>query len=219
MRILVVDDSAELQALLGRALRDEGHTVRQARMLAEADDALREAPAFDLLVLDLGLPDGWGLDWCRRLRAEGFAGLVLLLTAHSEVRERIAGFEAGADDFLAKPFAVAELRGRVRALARRREGPRRTVLVHETSRVDLAARRASRDGVECPITAREWSVLDCLASAGGRVVPRAQLLDEVWGDTSDAAARSLDVIVARIRKKLGAVWIRTSRGDGYALGL
>lgn len=218
MRILVIDDSRDLQELVGRALREEGHAVLVAGDTASADRTLAESPV-DLVVLDLGLPDGWGLDWCRRVRGEGLEALVLVLTAHADVKERIAGFDAGADDFLAKPFAVAELRGRVRALGRRRAAPGATVLVLDDVRVDLAARRATRAGAECPVTAREWELLECLVRSRGRVVPRAQLLDEVWGDPSEAAARSLDVLVGRIRRKLGPQWVRTARGDGYALGV
>ena len=123
MRVLIVDDSVELRELVGRALQSEGHHVVCAGDVASADRALRET-AVDLVVLDLALPDGWGADWCRRVRGEGLGAPVLLLTAHNSVAERVAGFDAGADDFLAKPFAVAELRARVRALGRRRAAPR-----------------------------------------------------------------------------------------------
>ncbi|MDP3276454.1 MAG: response regulator transcription factor [Deltaproteobacteria bacterium] len=218
MRILIVDDSAALRELVGRALVADGHSALFAQDVASADEILQQSDV-DLVILDLALPDGWGIDWCRRVRAEGMEAPVLVLSAHSTIAERVAGLDAGADDFLPKPFAVAELRSRVRALGRRRTGARSTVLVLDDVRVELAARQATRAGVQCPITAREWSVLECLAGAKGRVVSRDNLLAEVWGDASESAARSLDVLIARIRKKLAPAWIRTVRGDGYALGV
>jgi DNA-binding response OmpR family regulator len=221
MRILVVDDSPELRDLVVRALSRDGHRVTAVGDVRGADEALVESE-FDLVVLDLALPDGWGIEWCRRAREGGLDALVLVLTAHGEVAQRLEGFAAGADDFLAKPFAVAELRARVQALGRRRGGASaragRTVWRSGDVVVDLARRLATRAGEAAPLTAREWNVIECLARAEGRVVSRAALLDEVWGASDDAAAASLEVLVARIRKKLGAHWIRTARGDGYALG-
>ena len=145
----------------------------------------------------------------------------MLLTAHSEVVRRLEGFDAGADDFLGKPFAVAELRARVRALARRRgAGPApATVLNVGSTRLDFAARRAASDGVPLALTGREWALLEALAVRDGRVLSRESLLEEVWGEASESAAASLEVLVARIRRKAGASVIRTVRGEGYALGL
>ena len=217
MRVLVVDDSAELRELVSQALTRDGHQV----VAVEATDAAERALAardVDLVVLDLALPGAWGADWCRRMRHDGMDAMVLVLTAHGEVARRLEGFEAGADDFLAKPFALAELRARVRALGRRRQAGRTRVLRLGEVEVDFPARRARRDGQDAPLTAREWSVLECLASRGNRVVPRSTLLEEVWGAGDDAASASLEVIVGRIRKKLGSDVVRTVRGEGYALG-
>lgn len=216
MRILLIDDSHELRELVSRALSRDDHHVVAVSDVSSADAQL-VAGRFDLIVLDLALPDGWGVDWCQRVRHEGLDALVLVLTAHGEVARRLESFDAGADDFLTKPFALAELRARVRALGRRRGAARPTVLRHLDTEVDLAARRATRAGAEAPLTAREWLVLESLHAAHGRVVPRAALLREVWGDSSDSSAASLEVLVARIRKKLGPEWIRTLRGEGYAL--
>jgi DNA-binding response OmpR family regulator len=218
MRVLVIDDSADLRDLLSLALVREDHRVVAVEDLQGADAALAQSPV-DLVILDLDLPDGWGAAWCQRARREGLEAFVLVLSGHTEVARRLEAFEAGADDFLAKPFAVAELRARVRALGRRRGAGCTTALRHEDTEVDLAARQARRAGHDAPLTAREWCVLECLWTARGRVVARGDLLDQVWGDSSEGSAASLEVLVARIRRKLGPAWIRTARGEGYALGV
>lgn len=216
MRILVVDDEEDVSSLVSRALAREGHAVRCAASLAEAEAAMIDAP-IDLMVLDLQLGDGSGLDLCRKLRRRGDAIPVLLLTAHGEVPRRLEGFDAGADDFLSKPFAVAELRARVRALARRGPALRPAITSVGGVDLDLAARRALRGGDEIPITAREWAIIELLLSARGRIVSRVEILESIWGESSEAASASLDVIIARVRRKLGSTVIRTLRGEGYAV--
>lgn len=218
MRILVVDDESEVADLVARVLRREGHAVREASSLAEAHDLLVEAPA-DLIVLDLLLGDGSGIDLCATLRRRGERMPILLLTAHGEVPRRVAGFEAGADDFLAKPFAVAELRARVRALGRRGPIARAAVVRVGDVEIDLSARRATRDGHAVPITAREWALIELFAAHRGRMIPRTEILESVWGDAGDAASASLDVLIGRIRRKLGPPVVRTVRGEGYAFGI
>lgn len=215
MRVLVVEDHRELLDLVERALRADGHSVETAGTLAEAIDRLRQRPA-DVLVLDLALPDGSGFDLCRSLRRAGVNTPILLITAHAPVRRRVEGLDAGADDFLGKPFALAELRARVRALGRRGTLPRQVHVVRGATTLDFLARRAEVAGVEVPLTAREWAVLDLLVARGGRVVARTEILEIVWGDPDQGAA-SLEVLVARIRKKLGEDVVRTARGYGYAL--
>jgi two-component system OmpR family response regulator len=215
MRVLVVDDHDEVRSLLRRALARDGHVVRTAGSLEQARAVV---PEVDLVVLDLGLPDGEGLDLCREVRAAGRGTPILVLTAQAATGRRIEGFEAGADDFLAKPFAVAELRARVKALGRRGALPRGTRLRLAQTELDLAARRANVSGAEVPVTAREWSILDLLAARDGRLVTREEILDVVWGEVSPGASASLDVMIGRIRRKLGEAVIRTVRGEGYALG-
>ena len=217
MRILVVDDHDEVRSLLRRALGRDGHQVRTAGSLGAARATLASQDV-DLVVLDLGLPDGEGLDLCREVRRAGGGVPVLVLTAQSQMSRRIEGFEAGADDFLCKPFAVAELRARVRALGRRGALPHGTRLRIDRAELDLAARRATVAGREVPVTAREWSILDLLIRRGGRMVPRDEILDIVWGETGASTSASLDVMIGRIRRKLGDGFIRTIRGEGYALG-
>ncbi|MBX3249416.1 MAG: response regulator transcription factor [Myxococcales bacterium] len=215
MRVLVIDDEADVRSVVARALRADGHAVATAEDLDAARERVVEGT--DLIVLDLRLPDGFGLELCRELRAEGSTVPILLLTALSQVALRVEGLDAGADDFLAKPFAVAELRARVRALGRRGALPRGLIYTHEDVILDFAGRHATRGGQEVAVTAREWAILEILARRAGRVVSRLDLLDGVWGDASETAASSLEVLVGRLRRKLGADLIRTLRGEGYSL--
>lgn len=216
MRALIVDDEPELLSVVTRALTQDGHTVSTASDLASAREAVSTLP--DVVVLDLSLPDGVGLTLCRELRAARSPVPILVLTAHSEVARRVEALDAGADDFLSKPFAVAELRARVRALGRRGPLPRGLIHQQRECTLDFAARHATRAGVQVPVTAREWAILEVLARRSGRLVARADLLESVWGEATESAAGSLEVLVARLRRKLGAEVIRTVRGEGYALG-
>lgn len=215
MRVLVVDDEADLRSVVARALRSDGHVVSSAEDLASARE--RVAEGAELLVLDLRLPDGFGLTLCRELRAAGSTVPILLLTALTQVALRVEGLDAGADDFLAKPFAIAELRARVRALGRRGALPRGLTYVRDDLVLDFAGRTARRAERDVAITAREWAILELLARRAGRVVARFDLLESVWGESSDAASSSLEVLVGRLRRKLGTDVIRTLRGEGYSL--
>ena len=218
MRILVIEDSPPTRELLVRSLGAAGHEIETAARLSTGLKAAAAGP-FDVIVLDIMLPDGSGLDLCRELRARGDDTPVLLLTAKNEVSDRIAGLDAGGDDYLRKPFAIAELLARLRALGRRRGIAPAAQLEAGGVHIDFAARRLERGGDKIPLTAREWAVLEFLASRAGRVVARDDVLEALWNDTSRAASESLDVIVSRLRHKLGreeeAVWIRTARGQGY----
>ncbi len=189
-----------------------------ALSLESARSELAARPV-EVIVLDLGLPDGSGVELCRELRSEHQDVPVLVLTARAEIARRVESLDAGADDFLAKPFAVAELRARVRALGRRRRGAvsAPTIKLGEVE-LELSARRARRGTSSIALTPREWAILEALAARDGRLVARADLLDEVWGEPSPSAAASLEVLVGRIRRKLGDGFVRTVRGEGYALG-
>jgi len=217
MRLLIVDDHDELLDLVTRALTSDGHQVTTASCLGEARVRLDGSDP-EVLILDVALPDGTGLDLCRELRRAGRRFPILLLTAHGEVSQRVAGLNAGADDFLPKPFAVAELRARVRALGRRGPLDRALFVRVGDTELDLSSRNARRGDVDVPLTAREWAVLELLAARGGRVVNRSEILEVVWGDRNESGSSSLEVMVARIRRKLGAGLVRTLRGEGYALG-
>jgi len=216
MRVLVVDDDAETLEVVARA----GHTVVSARSAAEATTALaREEP--DVLVLDVMLEQASGIELCARLRSQGLTLPVLFLSARGTVNARVEGLDAGGDDYLAKPFAIRELVARVRALGRRRRPARARRLEMGALTVDFDARHASVQGAEVPVTRREWEILRVLVAAEGGVVTFDEILERAWGDVSPGARASLEVIVARIRKKLvipgTRPLIRTVRGEGYAL--
>jgi DNA-binding response OmpR family regulator len=215
MRVLVVDDEVDVRSVVSRALRADGHVVTTAENLEAAREGARGG--VDLIVLDLRLPDGVGLELCRELRARSATIPILILTASSQVALRVQGLDAGADDFLAKPFAVAELRARVRALGRRGSLPRGLVYRRDDVTLDFAGRRATRADLEVAITSKEWAILELLTTRAGRVVSRDALLEGVWGDASDTSTGSMEVLIARLRRKLGSGLIRTLRGEGYAL--
>lgn len=220
MRVLVVDDDTDIRDLLTSALGRDGHVVVAVGSADAAKRALSDDGGADVIVLDLALPDTNGIELCQSLRSDGCTTPILMLTAHSEVAHRIESLDAGMDDFLGKPFAVAELCARVRALARRRSaGFALPSLARKELVIDFAARRALRRQKELALTPREWALLESLALRRGRVVPREELLLEVWGEASDASSASLDVLIGRIRRKLANDIIRTLRNQGYALEL
>lgn len=222
MKVLVIDDDEEARALISRSLGRAGHTVAGAGDVKEALGALRCA-TFDVVVLDVGLPDGSGLTLCRRLREDGVVTPILFLSARGAVSARVDGLEAGGDDYLVKPFALKELHARLRALCRRGPVLRSQVLRSGDVVLDFATRHATRGGVEVPVTAREWDVLEALASLRGRPMGYDDLLEAAWGDVSESARASLPVIIARLRRKLHRSGrpglIRTVRGLGYALAI
>ena len=218
MRVLVVEDSAPTRELLARSLGDAGMIVMTA---ARVSTGLRTATSadIDVIVLDLMLPDGDGLDLCRELRTGGVTTPILCLTARADVADRVQGLDAGADDYLRKPFALAELQARIRALARRRGHSPTSQLEAGSVRIDFTARRLSRGGHEVPLTAREWAVLELLVERTGRLVSRTELLEHAWHQATPAASDSLDVILSRLRRKLGqpeeGCTVRTVRGEGF----
>jgi DNA-binding response OmpR family regulator len=222
VRILLVEDSARVAEAVGAGLRERGHAVLVAGGVRAADEAFA-SQHFDVAVVDLGLPDGSGLDWCRAVRDAGSEIPILLLTARSGVPDRVAGLDAGADDYMAKPFSMDELAARVRALARR--GPRWTESVRRFGPIEMDRDRRSVhvSGAPLVLTARELDILALLAWREGRVVPRDEILEAVWGDASESAAASLEVLVARIRRKLAEHGVRdalrTVRHVGYAWAL
>jgi DNA-binding response OmpR family regulator len=214
VRLLLVDDHPELVELVARAFAADGHLVRTAPTAAEAERAMVDEP-FDVIVLD---PDGSGLELCRQARRAQLPTPILMLTAQTAVEQRVESLDSGADDFLGKPFALAELKARVRALGRRAALPAALSWSSQCVSLDFSRRLALVSGAEVPLTAKEWSILEVLLMSRGRVVPRGRLIDEVWGSAGEGAGSSLEVLVNRIRKKLGAEIIRTVRGEGYALG-
>jgi two-component system, OmpR family, response regulator len=207
MRILLVEDSPRVSETVRDALRARGCSVVVAPTLAAATDAHASQP-FTAAVVDVGMPDGSGLDWCRALRAAGSDLPILVLTARSGVPDRVEGLDAGADDYLGKPFAVDELLARLRALARR--GPRWSGSVRRFGPVvvDADRRRVTVGGATLALTAREFEIVALLAGRQGRIVAREDILEAVWGDSHEGAGASLDVLVARIRRKLAEHGVR-----------
>jgi two-component system OmpR family response regulator len=218
MRVLVVDDDEETRRLLVRNLQLASHGVKAVESCADARDVLAH-DRFDVVVLDVMLPDGSGIELCSELRQAEVDVPILLLTAKGEVRSRVLGLEAGADDYLGKPFAISELRARVKALGRRGPVRRDRSVAIGALRVEVESRTVLLDGAVLPLTARELAIVHLLASRSGRIVTREELFDSVWGETSDSASASLDVLVARIRRKLGkhSGMLHTVRGLGYRL--
>ena len=222
MRVLLVEDSPRVAETVGAGLRDRGYSVVVAGGVREAERVFAEQH-FDVAVVDIGLPDGSGLDWCRASRSSGRALPILLLTARNGVVDRVAGLDAGADDYLGKPFSLDELVARVRALGRR--GPRWTESVRTFGSVvvDCDRRTVTVDGVKLALTARELDIVALVAWREGRVVTRDEILEAVWGEASERAAASFDVLLARLRRKLSERGVReavrTIRQLGYAWAL
>jgi two-component system, OmpR family, response regulator len=221
VRILVVEDEPTLAVVVARGLREEGHAVDHAGSLAEANEMCSYTD-YALVVLDLGLPDGDGLTLCRQLADEGRAR-VLVLTCRTELADRVLGLDSGASDYLTKPFDIPELAARVRALLRRPVTLGGSVLEAGEVRLDLATRRVWRDGVICSLTPREFSLLEFLMSRLGSVVPRTELLEQVWDMNYDGLSNVVDVHIANLRRKLclsnSRLRMETLRGVGYRLYL
>jgi two-component system response regulator MprA len=219
MRILLVDDEPALRQSVARSLRFEGYTVVTAADGREALDVVQSARP-DALVLDVMMPRLDGLGVCRSLRAEGDRTPVLMLTARDAVQDTVAGLDAGADDYLAKPFAYDELLARLRALLRRTAGPPgEQVLEAGPVRLDPGAWRVTVDGTPVELTRTEFSLLETLMRHRGQVLTRSQLYSSVWGEDLDGMSNTLDVYVGYLRRKLEAAGsprlVHTMRGVGY----
>ncbi len=223
MRVLLVEDDSDLAELVVKGLRMEHFAVDHAPTLSEAEEYLL-ATTYDVMCLDLGLPDGEGLDLCRRLRC-GTEGdylirprRILVLTARDAVEHRVAGLDAGADDYLVKPFKMIELSARIRALSRR-EDQAATVLIVGDISVDLATHSVSRGGQPLSLTGREFAVLRYFATHAGEVVSAEDLLEHCWDAQANEFTQSVRVIISRLRKKLGnPALIDTIKGVGYRFG-
>jgi two-component system, OmpR family, response regulator len=216
MRVLVVEDVSKLAELLQRRLRREGMGVDVA---GDGDEALARASAtdYDLILLDVMLPGRDGFEVCRRLRESGVWSATLMLTALGSVDDRVRGLDAGADDYLPKPFSFDELLARIRALTRRGTAPRPTTLRCGTLRLDPATHRVWRGEEELSLTAREFALLEVFMRHPGRVLSRFELLEHVWDDSYENRSNVIEVYVGYLREKVGREVIETVRGAGYRL--
>lgn len=214
MRILLIEDDKAI----GGAVRDhavaDSHAVDWAKTLASARDHAK-ATTYGLMLLDLFLPDGDGISYLRHIRKEGDKTPVIILTARDQISDRIDGLNAGADDYLVKPFNLGELSARIHAVGRRYGNSPEPALAFGTLDISVAERRIERDGKTIELTAREWSVLDSLLNRTGSIVSKAQIEDALYAFGAEIESNAVEVYVSRLRKKLGADHIVTVRGIGY----
>ncbi len=219
-RLLVVEDQKKLLNSLQRGLEEEGYDV-VAVQTGEEGFYAATTESVDAVVLDLMLPGRGGLLVLHDLRAKGFSKPVLILTARDTVEDRVVGLDAGADDYLVKPFAFAELLARLRALLRRGSSGRESVLRADDLEMDLLARRVVRDGIELDLTRREFELLEFLLRNKNAAVTREMIAREVWKDADGALTNSIDVFITLLRKKVERPGLRqviqTIRGVGYAV--
>jgi two-component system OmpR family response regulator len=221
MRILVVEDELRMASLIRRGLAGEGFA---ADVAVSGEDALWMASAhdYDAIVLDVMLPGFTGFETCRRLRGNGVWAPVLMLTARDSVEDRVAGLDTGADDYLVKPFAFAELLARLRALVRRGEPARPIVLEVGDLRLDPATRRVSRGDADIHLSAKEFALLETFMRRPGEVLTRMYLLEHAWDFAYENRSNVVDVYVRHLRRKIdepfGRRSIETVRGVGYRLG-
>jgi len=220
MRILLVEDDADAAAVLAKGLREHAYAVDIA---IDGREALEQAAIndYDVIVLDLLIPRVNGLEVCRQLRAEGAETPVLMLTARGEPDQRVEGLDAGADDYLAKPYHFPELLARVRALLRRGPALASAVLQIEDLRIDTRGQQVQRAGRQIQLTTKEYALLEYLARRGGDVVGRRDIAEHVWDDSFDPMSNLIEVYIQRLRRKVddgeSVKLIHTRRGAGYSL--
>jgi DNA-binding response OmpR family regulator len=222
MHLLLVEDDERLARVLRRLLVDDRHVVEVANDGETGIELAESAAGIEAVILDVGLPDMSGLEVARRIRKAGNETAILMLTARDTVNDRVTGLDAGADDYLVKPFAFEELAARLRALARRAEpGPRRPDPAIEVGpiRLDEKLRRVTVEGRPVELSPREFSLLECLLRHAGQTLTRDQLLDQAWPFSVAVTPNAVDAYVHYLRTKLGEAgrWIETVRGVGYRL--
>src|SRR6202451_1957488 len=214
MRVLLVEDDGMIAQGLPTALRQAGFAVDWMRDGLSAAAALKTA-AFDVMLLDLGLPHRDGIDVLRELRKRGDKTPVIILTARDEIQHRIAGLDAGADDYVVKPFDLDEVMARMRSVLRRATGRGDSTIQHGDLCLDLAARTIERSGTPVGLSAHEYSVLEALLQRPGAVLSRSQLEDRLYGWEEQIGSNAVEVYIHGLRRKLGSDVIRTLRGVGY----
>lgn len=216
MRVLLVEDTAGLGEAVRDQIADDGHAVDWVQTLGFAEASV-QTMAYDLILLDLMLPDGHGFTFLKKLRSAGNTTPVIILTAKDQVSDRIEGLNAGADDYLIKPFDLSELSARVAAVARRYRGNPSPVIRVGNLEVDLGDHRISRSGQPVELTAREWALFEGFIQRPGMLLSRSQLEDRLYAFGAEIESNTIEVYVSRLRKKLGREAIVTVRGMGYRL--
>lgn len=217
MRVLLIEDTAGLGQAVREQIADDGHAVDWVQRLDHAEASVRST-GYDLILLDLQLPDGQGLDFLRQRRAAGDVTPVIILTARDQISDRIAGLNAGADDYLVKPFDLFELSARVAAVARRYSGNPNPQLQLGALHIDLSARTVKRAGLMVDLTAREWALFEAFIQHPNALLSKAQLEDRLYEFGAEIESNAIEVYISRLRKKLGRELIETVRGMGYRLG-
>jgi DNA-binding response OmpR family regulator len=220
MKALVVEDQTRLGQFLKQGLTENAYTVTWVQTCADARNALCES-AYDVIVLDLGLPDGDGLNLLKEWRKSGFNEPVLILSARDAVADRIKGLDVGADDYLPKPFSLEELQARIRSLLRRHSTVKETVLEHRGIRMDLLGHTVSFQGRPVDLTSREYALLEIFMQNAGRILPRTLISEKIWEAHYDVDTNLLDVYMSRLRAKFDMIseapMFKTVRGVGYQL--
>jgi two-component system OmpR family response regulator len=216
MKLLLVEDELALSEALTAMLRSEGFAIDAVATLHSATTALRVS-TYDAVLLDLYLPDGDGMEWLRQMRKSSNTTPVIILTARDQISDRIAGLQSGADDYVIKPFDVQELLARLAAVLRRSQGAASNWLQIGELALDLQGRRVRVQSQDIELTAKEWAVLEKLASRPGRIVNRDTLDQALYSFEDDVGSNTLEVYISRIRKKIGKTRIETVRGLGYRL--
>ncbi len=215
MRLLLVEDDTMIGEVVLDLLRAEHYAVDWVKDGEMADTALRQSQSYDLVILDLGLPRKDGLEVLRAMRARKDRTPVLVATARDAVEQRIAGLDAGADDYVLKPYDLDELLARLRALVRRASGRAEAVFEHNNITINPATREVQADGVAVTLSAREWAVLEALIARPGAVLSRAQLEEKLYSWRDEVSSNAVEVYIHGLRKKLGSELIQNVRGVGY----
>ena len=217
MRVLLIEDTADLGQAVREQIADDGHAVDWVQRLDHAELSVKST-AYDLILLDLMLPDGQGIDFLRKRRTAGDATPVIILTARDQLSDRIAGLNAGADDYLVKPFDLSELSARVAAVARRYSGNPNPQIQLGELRIDLSDRTILRGNVRIDLTAREWALFETFIQRPGALFSKSQLEERLYEFGAEIESNTIEVYISHLRKKLGFHVVETVRGMGYRLG-
>jgi len=217
MRILLVEDTVGLGEVIQDQIADEGHAIDWMQSISHAEASIRTT-RYDLILLDLMLPDGSGIDLLKKIRHLGNTTPVIILTARDQLSDRIKGLNAGADDYLVKPFDLSELSARIAAVSRRYTGNPNPIVKLGTLTVDLTKHLIFRDGVVINLTAREWALLEAFIQRPGTLLSKSQLEDHLYAFGAEIESNTIEVYISRLRKKLGKDQLETVRGLGYRMG-